>query len=114
MRKHKHGRRHQPKRLLLHHCGCPECRAHPFSAVAKHHRAINRVLMTLDEKRRRRFVGLLAAQWGRGGVSALAIITGMSRTTIDRGRGELQRGDRQGTIRRAGSGRPLVEKSNRV
>lgn len=112
MGKRKRRTRHHQMRLLLHRCACVECCKHPYAATAKQHRAINRVLIALDEKSRRRFVGLLAMQRGWGGVSALATITGMSRTTIDRGRKELERGDRQKTIRRGGGGRLLAEKSN--
>ena len=68
-----------------HVCTCEICRPHPYSTVAEHHRAINRVLVTLDEKNRRRFVGLLALQWGWGGIQRLIEITGLSRNTIVRG-----------------------------
>jgi hypothetical protein len=84
--------------------------------VAEHHRAINRVLATLDEKNRRRFVGLLALQWGWGGVQRLIEITGLSRNTIVRGRTELQPPRRALTtarIRQAGAGRKRVEKNSR-
>jgi hypothetical protein len=99
-----------------HVCTCDLCRAHPYSTVAEHHRAINRVLVTLDEKNRRRFVGLLALQWGRGGLQRLREITGLSRNTIVRGREELQHAQRTASadrIRRAGAGRPRVEKNSR-
>lgn len=74
-----------PTGRSTHVCTCANCREHPYSAVAEHHRAINRVLVMLDEKNRRRFVGLLALQWGRGGVQRLREITGLSRNTIVRG-----------------------------
>jgi hypothetical protein len=93
------------------------CRRHPYSAVAEHHRAINRVLVTLDEKNRRRFVGLLALQWGWGGVQRLIEITGLSRNTIVRGRTELQhprRAPRIRRVRQAGAGRKRVEKNSRA
>lgn len=48
----------------LHKRICQTCRQHPYSAVAKEHQAINRVVAGLDEKNRRRFVGLLALQRG--------------------------------------------------
>lgn len=99
-----------------HVCTCKLCREHPYSSVAEHHRAINRVLVTLDEKNRRRFVGLLALQWGRGGVQRLIEITGLSRNTIVRGREELQharRASRANRIRRAGAGRKRLEKNSR-
>jgi DNA-binding phage protein len=72
------------------------------------------LLATLDEKSRRRLAGLLALLGGRGGVSRLADITGMSRTTIGRGRAELGRPEPQvihERVRHPGGGRKAVEKS---
>ena len=80
--------------------------------MARQHRAINRVLGTLNEKNRRRFVGLLALQRGRGGLQALATITGLSRNTVRRGREELRRTDRSTQVRRSGAGRKAVEKNS--
>ena len=100
------------KRRQFHVCECATCRAHPYGQVAKEHRAINRVLVTLDERTRRHFVGLLARQLGWGGIQRLGEITGLSRNTIQRGQRELGRlkpTDRQ-PIRRAGGGRWSVEK----
>ena len=65
-----------------------------------------------DERSRRLFAGLLARQFGRGGKQLVREITGLSRTTIDRGLrecdssqpGELDR------IRSVGGGRKLIEK----
>lgn len=85
--------------------------------MAEHHRAINRVLVTLDERNRRRFVGLLALQWGQGGIQHLIAITGLSRNTICRGREEIQypkRAAPPGRIRRSGAGRKRVEKNIRA
>jgi hypothetical protein len=95
-------------------CICAVCWGHPRSKVAKEHRAINRVLTTLNEKSRRRFVDLLALQWGRSGIECLSQITGLSRPTIRRGRDEVQRVERgalASRVRRAGAGRPGVEKN---
>ena len=99
----------------LHKCVCQTCQQHPYSAVAKEHQAINRVVAGLDEKNRRRFVGLLALQWGRGGIAQLIEITGISRNTIRLGRAEVRRADRTtvGRIRRTGAGRPAIEKNSR-
>ena len=97
-----------------HRCRCSVCCSHPYSITAKEHRAINRVLKTLNEKSRRRFVGLLALQWGRGSVERLSEITGLSRPTIRRGRAEVQKVERVGTaerVRQRGAGRLRVEKS---
>ena len=97
-----------------HRCICETCQLHPYSAIAKEHRAINRLSAGLDEKNRRRFIGLLALQWGRGSVQLLHEITGISRVTIRRGRAEVQRLDRKtaGRVRRAGGGRQAVEKKS--
>ena len=100
----------------IHFCICEICQQHPYSAEAEYHRAINRLLVTLNEKNRRRFVGLLALQWGRGGVQRLSEITGLSRNTILRGRIELQhprRGSTAERIRQSGAGRKRVEKNSR-
>jgi hypothetical protein len=97
-----------------HRCTCAICRDHPHSITAKEHRAINRVLTTLNEKSRRRFVGLLALQWGRGSLERLSEITGLSRPTIRRGRAEVQKVERScesGRVRRSGAGRLRVEKN---
>ena len=99
----------------LHKCVCQACQQHPYGAVAKEHQAINRLIAGLDEKNRRRVVGLLALQWGRGGIARLIEITGISRNTICRGRAEVQREDRAtaGRARRTGAGRPAIEKNSR-
>lgn len=98
----------------IHQCTCKSCRLHPYSKVAKHHQAINRVLLDLNEKNKRQFVGLLANQHGRGGISQLSEITGLSRVTIARGCRELAHSNqaRLAGIRRAGGGRLLIEKNN--
>jgi hypothetical protein len=98
----------------VHPCVCRLCQQHPYSAVAKEHQAIKRVVAGLDEKNRRRFVGLLALQWGHGGIARLIEITGLSRNTICRGRVEVQQADRAtaGRVRCAGAGRPALEKNS--
>ncbi len=100
------------KRRKVHACVCASCRAHPHSRVAKEHKAINRVLVTLDERTRRHVAGLLARQLGRGGTQRLGEITGLSRNTIRRGQREL--GQLKPTtrpfVRRPGGGRWSVEK----
>ena len=104
------------KRRVVHQCQCAICQQYPRSAIAKEHRAINRVFVGLDEKNRRRFVGLLALQWGRGSVTRLLEITGLSRTTTRRGRSEVRQNKRQperGRVRQVGAGRHRVEKNTR-
>ena len=67
----------------------------------------------LDERGRRRFAAAEALAAGRGGVTAVARITGLARSTIGRGlselRGEAAPGAAPDRIRRQGGGRkPLV------
>jgi hypothetical protein len=95
-------------------CGCQSCQLHPHGKIAKQYKAINRVLVELNERNRRRFVGVLANARGRGGTSQLAEVTGLSRTTIARGRREIERANKKRSfkIRQSGAGRPLVEKNN--
>ena len=105
------------KRRQIHRCSCTTCERHPYSTVAQQHRAINRVLATLDEKNRRRFAGLLAIQAGHPtrSVSLLSRITGLSRTTIYQGQREIEYPTskrRSRRIRAVGGGRPLTEKKD--
>jgi hypothetical protein len=96
----------------VHVCCCAPCRQAPRGATAEDHRAINRVLVSLDERGRRLFAGLLAQERGHGGVVAVAGITGLSRTTIRRGLLEMRRTDAdvRGRVRRSGGGRKRLEK----
>ena len=105
------GSKSKPQRI--HRCECLTCQQHPYGSVAQHHRAINQVLVTLDERNRRRFVGLLAIQGGDS-IAALSRITGLSRMTIYRGQREIEHPSRKhhGRIREPGAGRPLTEKNS--
>jgi len=73
-----------------------------------------RVLGTLNEAQARLYVAEKALELGRGGISRMAELTGMSRPTIYKGAAEL-RAKRSalvaevGRIRRAGGGRKRVE-----
>lgn len=104
----------ESKHRHIHHCGCILCQQHPYSQIAQQHKAINRVLETLNEKNRRHFVGLLAIQWGSRNISLLACITGLSRTTIHRGKHEVEHPGSKSKprIRAAGAGRLPIEKNN--
>jgi hypothetical protein len=95
----------------LHRCGCAVCHREPDGTVAREHQAINRLVACTDERRRRLVVGLLAQQYGRGGIALLARITGLDRNTIARGRRELYQGDLASPVRvrRPGAGRKRVE-----
>lgn len=95
----------------IHRCGCAACHREPEGAVAREHQAINRLVACTDERRRRLVVGLLAQQYGHGGIALLARITGLDRNTIARGRRELYQGDLalSDRVRRPGAGRKRVE-----
>jgi hypothetical protein len=101
------------QRPFVRACCCPACRRGTEPEVADYHAAINAVLANLDERNRRLFAGLLASDRGHGGVTLLAQVTGLSRTTILRGQRELEDGARvtPGRVRRAGGGRPRLEKN---
>jgi hypothetical protein len=71
-----------------------------------------RVLGTLNEAQARIFVAQKALAEGRGAVSRLSRLTGMSRPTILKGIADLEAGPRQaetGRIREVGGGRKRVE-----
>src|ERR1700730_15615977 len=72
-----------------------------------------RVLGTLNEYQARLFVAEKALQLGRGGISHLSQLTGMSRVTITEGVRELisekVRGPGEGRVRQPGGGRKKVE-----
>ena len=76
-----------------------------------------RVLGTLNELQARVFVAQKALEEGRGGISRLSQVTGMSRPTIMkgiaelRGKGPLGMGD-TGKVRRPGAGRKRVEEGD--
>lgn len=68
----------------------------------------------LDERQRRRWLGIEARALGRGGVSAVARATGASRTTVTAAVAEVAGGGQDsaaGRVRRAGAGRPRVRES---
>jgi hypothetical protein len=92
-------------------CSCPECRREPDGAVAREHRAINRIIACTDERSRRLVAGFLARLHGHGGITRLARITGLDRNTIARGRRELDQADvlPPGRVRRPGGGPKRVE-----
>jgi hypothetical protein len=71
-----------------------------------------RVLGTLNEAQARWFVADKALDLGRGGVTSMSALTGMSRTTITKGISELLgRGQLgiAGRVRQAGAGRKPIE-----
>ena len=95
-------------------CQCEVCSAHPRSSEASSHRKLNRLLLGLDEKQRRRVLGLLADREGHGGIARLSRVTGVSRTTILQGQRELVGHDPipPHRLRRVGGGRKPLEKKD--
>src|SRR5215471_2761941 len=76
-----------------------------------------RVLGTLNEFQARLFVADKAMDQGRGGISRMSELTGMSRTTITKAVAELTsrrklRNAERGRIRAAGAGRKKVEEAD--
>jgi len=76
-----------------------------------------RVLGTLNGYQARLFVAEKALQLGRGGISHLSQLTGMSRVTITQGLSELRTGRKlrtaaDGRVRQPGGGRKKVEQAN--
>ncbi len=85
--------------------------------VPKAERHWLRVLGTLNEAQARVFVAQKALEEGRGAISRLARLTGMSRPTILKGIGELEagrvpRGPEAGRVREVGGGRKRVEETD--
>src|SRR6266568_5030543 len=76
-----------------------------------------KVLSTLNEYQARLYVADRALDHGRGGVTWLSKLTGMSRTTITRAVAELRGGGKlseagEGRIREAGGGRKKMEETD--
>jgi hypothetical protein len=96
----------------VHRCECPRCQSpEPHPDQASHH-YINVFLSRLNEPQRRWFAALEAMRLGHGGKHLLAQITGMSPTTILRGRHELEAdlaGCPEVHLRAPGGGRPAAE-----
>ncbi len=85
-----------------------------LASMAVLKRKLLAMLPLLNEKQRRALVAAEANAWGRGGPALLARLTGMSRTTIRRGRGELAHPRTMAIgIRRAGGGRKRLTDHHR-
>lgn len=67
------------------------------------------MLPYLDEKQKRLFLGNEARSYGHGGVGKVHEITGVSKTTIIRGKKELEKAEHlESGIRKSGGGRKKV------
>ncbi len=101
----------QIHRLFL--CQCTQCLERPDTATAQLHSHILEMAALLNEKHRRQFAALMALQFGHGGITQVAEITGLSRNTIARGKRDLTVADFDSPVRAAGAGRKLFEKKSR-
>lgn len=102
-----------PPEPSIHACECPPCQAGSDPAVSQRHSQINLLLSRLTEPQRRWYVGFLAQEPDSPGERQLALITGLDRQTIRRGRRELAAGlpDTLPTRQRQpGAGRRAAEK----
>lgn len=102
---------------IVHQCECPHCQQAEEHPDKELHHQMNLLLSRLDEQQRRWYVALEAKKLGRGGITLMSQITGMSPDTIRRGRDELERElvDRPiDRVRLPGGGRPCVEKNSRA
>ena len=73
---------------------------------------LGEVLPLMNEKQRRLLVASEAKWYGRGGVSIVASVTGMSRQTIYAGLADLAMGDNSPRIRKPGGGRKKLREQN--
>jgi len=71
---------------------------------------IKRMLPLLDERQKRLFLANEAISYGRGGISVVSRMSGMSRTTITKAVEEIKSGALiDGKARRSGGGRKMIE-----
>lgn len=102
--------------LIVQVCQCARCRggeAHPDRVL---HAQMNLLLSRLGEAERRWYAAVEANRLGRGGVQVVAQITGLDEKTIRRGQEEVAGSLADAPIkrqRRAGGGRPPIEKKIR-
>ena len=78
---------------------------------------IRKMLPLLDEKQRRLYLAAETESIGHGGLSAIHELTGVSKTTIIKGKNELRNScnNNDGRIRKNGGGRkPITQKYNNI
>ena len=97
----------------IHTCECAACQAGTDAALTVQHPQINLLLSRLTESQRRWYVGWLSQLPDAPPDRQLALITGVTRPTIQRGRRELAAGLVDlppGHLRHSGGGRRASEK----
>ena len=101
----------------VHQCECPNCQQAGDHPDKKLHHQMNLLLSRLNEQQQRWYAALEAKKLGRGGMTLMSQITGMSLDTIRRGRNELEEDLMERPVDRVrlpGGGRPRVEKNSRA
>ncbi len=98
----------------VHRCQCAHCQQkadHPYKGE---HRLVNLFLNHLNREQRRWYVALESKRIGRGGISLMSQITGISDPTIRRGLKELDDSLESASINRVRlfSGRPRIEEKD--
>ena len=76
--------------LHANHCICPICRGkleHPEKIL---HQQINLIMSLMNARQRRLFAAFQAQQYGHGGITRMAEISGLDRKTIRKGIQELR------------------------
>ncbi len=71
--------------LHANHCICPICQSlleHPDKTL---HLQINRIMSLMNARQRRLFAAFQAQQYGYGGITRMAEITGLDQKTIRKG-----------------------------
>ena len=86
---------------------------HNAQVIGRIRRKFRSLNVEMDERRRRQWAAAEALEWGRGGVTAVARATGLSRNTVAAGARELQLPAKERAlaalrIRRAGGGRKAL------
>jgi len=102
---------------VVHQCECPNCQQPGDHPDKKLHYQMNLLLSRLDEQQRRWYTAIEARKLGRGGMTLMSQITGMSVDTIRRGCDELDENLASrpvDQVRLPGGGRPPVEKNSRA
>jgi hypothetical protein len=97
-------------------CQCPPCQAGESHADRVLHEQMNLLLSRLGEAERRWYAAVEANRLGHGGARLVAQITGLDEKTIRRGQAEVAGSLADAPLkrqRRAGGGRPPVEKKIR-
>ena len=100
---------------VIHECECEICQQEASHPEKEIHHQMNVLLSRLDEQQRRWYVALEAKPIGRGGLTKMHQISGLSLDTIRRGRDELEADLKSRPVERVrqeGGGRQRIEKKS--